>query len=320
MLKFKRSIALTAIAVASQLVVAAAAEETTSGNALRIGSGPDGKVYQVLVRDMQSVCGGEVPIANVPSIGGIPNLMKLSASEIDLGIAQLDTLRQMSDKGDDNLQTLQIVMPLHTNLLHILSLRKGSLVDETYMAGKALPFTGVTKVISKFSDLKGTKIAVVGSTMLLGESLNRQYGYGMDLRKAETDDDAVELLKQNKVQAIFTDGGWPLPSITRHKLDSGLQLVDFDLSANAPFLVVKRSYENLDAFKKSFLGSPNVLITRPFRPNGEMGRKVSALQSCLLKNLDNLQEGRFHAAWKEIKNPTEAFGIPRFAGVKAATR
>jgi hypothetical protein len=77
-------------------------------------------------------------------------------------------------------------------------------------------------------------------------------------------------------------------------------------------LVVKRNYQNLDAFNMRFLGSPNLLVTRPFKPNGEMGKRVAALQSCLLKHLDELQEGRFQAAWKEIKAPSDTLGVPRY--------
>ncbi len=293
---------------------AAAAEDTSASNALRIGSGPDGKVYQQLVRDMQSICGNDVPILNVPSIGGIPNLMMLSASQADLGIVQLDTLREIGNNGDENIQNLQVVMPLHTNLLHMVSLREGSKVGETIVKGMVVPMTGEQRVLRKFSDLKGVKVAVVGSTMLLGQRLSNQYGYGMDLRKAENDDDALKLLRENKVQAIFTDGGWPLPSIARHKADSGLQLVEYDLPAQPPFSIVKRNYQNLDAFNLPFLGSPNVLVTRPFKPGGEMGKKVAALQSCLLKNLESLQEGRYHAAWKEIKDPMDSWGLARFGG------
>ena len=76
--------------------------------------------------------------------------------------------------------------------------------------------------------------------------------------------------------------------------------------------MVKRSYQNLDAFNLKFLGSPNLLVTRPFKPGGEMGKKVAALQACLLKHLDELQEGRFQAAWKEIKSPTDTLGVARF--------
>jgi TRAP-type uncharacterized transport system substrate-binding protein len=310
----KNTLTIAALAVLSGLSFNSLAEDTSSSNALRIGSGPDGKVYQLLVRDMQTVCGNEVPIVNVSTIGGIPNLMKLSASEADLGIVQLDTLVEIGRDGDENIQNLQAVIPLHTNLLHILSLRAGSRVGEmkSSFLGWNNQDTRDTKVVRKFSELKGLKIAAVGSTQLLGNRLNNQLGYGMDLRKAESDDDAVKMLKEGTVQAIFTDGGWPLPSVSRHKSDSGLQIVEYDLPAQGRFSIVKRNYQNLDAYNIQFLGSPNLLVTRPFKPNGDMGKKVAALQNCLQKNLEKLQEGRYHAAWKEIKNPTDTLGIARF--------
>lgn len=309
----KRLISLATLAMIAGSVAPSLAQEPNLQSALRIGSGPQGKVYELLVRDMQTVCGNEVTIVNVPSIGGIPNLMMLSASQAELGIVQLDTLTEIGRDGDENIRNLQAVMPLHINLLHILSLKEGSKVGETRM-----PFSGELRIIRKFSDLKNVKVAVVGSTMLLGQKLNSQLGYGMDLRVAESDDDALKMLKSNQVQAIFTDGGWPLPSIARHKSDSGLTLVEYDVQAQPPFSIVKRNYQNLSAFNLPFLGSPNLLVTRPFKPNGEMGRRVAALQSCLLRHLDELQEGHFHAAWKEIKNPVDTLGIPRFGKGEAS--
>jgi TRAP-type uncharacterized transport system substrate-binding protein len=139
----------------------------------------------------------------------------------------------------------------------------------------------------------------------------------MDLRIAESDDDALRMLKDNKVQAIFTDGGWPLPSIAKHNKDSGLMLVEYDEPVQAPFSIVKRNYQNLSAFNVPFLGSPNVLVTRPFKPNGDMGKRVAALQGCLLRHLEELQEGRFHAAWKEIKNPTDTLGVTKFSSAES---
>ncbi len=311
---------LAAIALSTSASLAAPSDtsvedQLTVSNALRIGSGPDGKLYQLLVRDMQTVCGGAVPILNVPSVGGIPNLMGLSANQLELGIVQLDTLQKFGKDGDENIQSLQAVMPLHTNLLHILTMHDGYKVGEaskSIIPGFSLHDVRETHFVRNFSDLKDLKVAAVGSTMVLGQRLNDQNKMRMDLRKAETDDDAVALLQANKVQAIFTDGGWPLPSIARYKSDSGLALVNYDLPASAPFVVVKRSYQNLDAFNLKFLGSPNLLVTRPFKPGGEMGKKVAALQACLLKHLDELQEGRFQAAWKEIKSPTDTLGVTRF--------
>lgn len=289
-----------------------AAQEITSDCTLRIGSGPRGKIYELMVQDIQNVCAAEVSVCSVPSIGGLPNLMMLSANQVELGIVQLDTLKQMANGGDENIAALQAVIPLHTNLLHILSLRAGSKVGITRIGDTVVPWTGEVKVLSKFSDLRGAKIAVVGSTQLLGQTLNKQTGYAMEFLIAESDDEAIKMLRANQVQAIFTDGGWPLPSISRHQPSSGLMLVEYDLLAKEPFTLVKRNYENLDAFNFAFLGIPNLLVTRPFKTTGEMGKHVAALQRCLLKHLDELQEGRYQAGWKEIKNPQLTFGVTRF--------
>jgi TRAP-type uncharacterized transport system substrate-binding protein len=286
----------------------ASAQETQADCGIRIGGGPKGKVYELMIKDMQTVCGAEVSICAVPSIGGLPNLMMLSSNQIELGIAQLDTLQVMAGGGDENIAALQAVMPLHTNLLHILALREGSRV-----AGGTLPFLGQTQVIHKFSELRGLKVAVVGSTQLLGQTLNKLTGYGMELLLAETDDIAVKMLQSNQVQAFFTDGGWPLPSVAGRLPSSGLALVEFDLPAPPRFTIVQRTYQNLDSFNNKYLGSPNMLVTRPFRANGDMGKKVAALQSCLIRHLDELKEGRFQAAWKDVKDPLNTLGIARFA-------
>jgi TRAP-type uncharacterized transport system substrate-binding protein len=286
---------------------AALAQEDAADCALRIGSGPKGGVYELVVRDIQTVCGNEVSVCAVPSAGGLQNLMKLSASEADLGISQLDTLQEMARGGDENLRNLQAVMPLHGNLLHVLALREGS-----KLKGSGLGLFGETRQIRKFSDLKGVRVALVGSAQLLGQTLNNQLGYEMEFVVADNDDQALKLLQANKVQAIFTSGGWPMPNITRYEHGSGLVLVEYDLSAHPPFVAVKRNYQNMGAFNFSFLAAPNLLLTRPFKPAGDMGKKVAILQSCLLRNLERLQEGRFSAAWKEIKSPTDTLGIARF--------
>jgi TRAP-type uncharacterized transport system substrate-binding protein len=289
------------------------AQEMQADCSIRIGGGPKGKVYELMIKDMQTVCGAEVSICAVPSIGGLPNLMMLSSNQTELGIAQLDTLQVMAGGGDENIAALQAVMPLHTNLLHILALRDGSKVG-----GSRFSFLGQTQVIRKFSDLRGLKIAVVGSTQLLGQTLNKQTGFAMELLLAETDDVAIKMLQDNQVQAIFTDGGWPLPSIASRLPTSGLALVEFDLPAPPRFTIVQRTYQNLDSFNNKYLGSPNILVTRPFKASGDMGKKVATLQSCLLRHLDELKEGRFQAAWKDVKDPLNTLGIARFtpAGVE----
>jgi len=113
-------------ALAASLCLSSIAQEVQPECSARIGGGPKGKIYELMIRDMQSVCGSEVLIRAIPSIGGLPNLMMLSSNQADMGIVQLDTLQSMARGGDENISNLQVVMPLHTNLLHILSLRDGS--------------------------------------------------------------------------------------------------------------------------------------------------------------------------------------------------
>ena len=63
----------------------------------------------------------------------------------------------------------------------------------------------------------------------------------------------------------------------------------------------------------------NVLVTRPFKPEGEKGRQVAALRQCLTHHMDELQEGRYQPGWREIKDTSVTYGLPRMpmAGSKA---
>lgn len=303
-----RLIALSALMCCH--LTAPSAEETKPEGALRIASGPTGKIYELMVRDMQSVCGNTVPLRSVTSTGGLLNLSLLSSSEADLGIVQVDTLRDMK-AGDENIQLLQAVMPLHNNLLHVLALTEGSMVDvkRVPLTDVIVPYSGSRVTVRRFSELKGLSVAVVGSAQLMGQKLEGQLGYGMKLLIAETDDEALALLRANKVQAVFTLGGWPLPTVARHTVSAGLTLVEFDLSPQAPYVVVKRNYQKLDAFNRTFLAVPNLLLTRPFKAGGAIGKQVSVLQSCLRQRIDELQEGRYQAAWKEIKDVDNTYGV-----------
>lgn len=300
-----RTLSAVAILLGSQAV---SAQEAPSDCAVRIGSGPKGGVYEILAKDIQAACGQVVSTCSVRSQGGLQNLMKLSASEVDVAFAQIDTLQNLAKEGDENVSELQAVMPLHANLLHILALRKG------YSDSSSMNFFAAPKVISKFTDLKGLKVAAQGSAQLLGPILSRNMDLGIQFVMVDSDDEAVDLLRKNKVAAAFTSGGWPMPNISRFDTSSGLALVPFDGKVIPPLILAKRTYQDLGAYNINFLAAPNLLLTRPFKPGGDMGKKVTALQNCLISKLDTLQEGRFHSVWKEIKTPNNTMGVARFNG------
>ena len=284
---------------------------------LRVATGPRGKVYEKLFADMRSVCGDEVTLCAVPSEGGLQNLLLLAASQADVGLAQLDTVDTMKD-GDENVRRLQAVMPLHSNLLHVLSLSAGSQVGASMLFGKQVPGTGRTVVVRSYEDLRGLRVAAVGSAQLMGRSLDRQFGYKIAFDNADSDEQALEMLRAGKVQAMFTTVGWPSPFISRLR-DDTYTLVRFEQKPPQPYQVVKRNYQNLGALNHPFLAAPNLLLSPPYKAGGSYFKRVATLQRCLVRHLDTLQEGAFHPGWKEIRESDQSFGLLLFPGAAAQT-
>lgn len=310
-------IAAAALALLATLPAHAAAPAEEARCDLRVATGPRGKVYEKLFADMRTVCGAEVALCAVPSEGGLQNLTLLSASQADIGLAQLDTWETMKD-GDDNMRQLQLLMPLHSNLLHVLSLRAGSRVDVTTVMGHAVPGTGRVVQVRSYDDLKGLQVAAVGSAQLMSQTVARQLGLQYQVINASSDEQALEMLNGGKVQAVFTTVGWPSPFVGRLR-DDTYTLVRFDGRAPPPYQLVKRNYQNLGVLNHPFLAAPNLLLSPPYRVSGSYFKRVASLQRCLVKNLDTLQEGAFHPSWKEVRDPRQSYGIQLFSGAAAQT-
>lgn len=309
--------ALALLALINALPVQAAPPAEEARCDLRVATGPRGKVYEKLFADMRQICGNEVALCAVPSEGGLQNLTLLSASQADIGLIQLDTWESMKD-GDDNVRQLQLLMPLHSNLLHVISLRAGSRVDVTMVLGRPVPGTGRVVQVRSYEDLKGLQVAAVGSAQLMGQTVARQLGLSLQVLNADSEEQALELLNAGKVQAVFTTVGWPSPFVGRLR-DDTYTLVRFDGKAPPPYQLVKRNYQNLGALNHPFLASPNLLVSPPYRVSGNYFKRVASLQRCLVKNLDLLQEGGYHPAWKEVRDARQSYGMQLFPGAAAQT-
>ncbi len=310
----KISLAVLTFSLLAAFQAGAQTDAAVPGNALRIATGKKGKGYSKLFANINAVCGDKVALTEVETEGGLQNLTTLAANQAELGFAQLDTLQDMKS-SDEAIGALQAVLPLNMNLLHILANAEGyNYKTETkylVLGGKT-----VNVPVTNFSDLKGLPVAVVGSARALGRVLDRSNAMGLQFVDVETDEQALAKLNDGKVAAMFSTSGWPSGPVQRLKRNSGLLLVKFDMPVKPPYQLVKKNYENLDTFNHSFLAAPNLLVTRAFSATGVNGRAVAALQNCIQKNLVNLQEGQYEPAWRDVKNLTDTFGWPRFAGGK----
>jgi TRAP-type uncharacterized transport system substrate-binding protein len=202
------------------------------------------------------------------------------------------------------------------NLLHIVARGEGYSYKTEKSYGGLLGGDKVTLPVDKFSDLKGLPVAVVGSARKLGRELGRRFAMNFQFIDVETDEQALAKLSAGQVAALFSTSGWPSGPVQKLKRDSGLRLVQFDMALQPPYQLVKKNYENLDTFNHAFLAAPNLLVTRAFSASGVNGRAVATLQSCIQKNLLNLQEGQFEPAWRDVRNLQDTFGWPRFVGGK----
>lgn len=279
---------------------------------LKIATGNAGKGYSKLFQDIQRACGNEVSVCEVNTNGGLDNLSALSTKEADVGFAQVDTWSTMKN-GDDNIASLQGVMGVNSNYLHVVTAAGGYTIPGEDKWGGLKKGDPIRVVINRFSDLRGKRVALVGSAQLLGRQLSKQLNMQMNIVDVDTDAAAFEMVKKGTVAATLSVSGWPSGALKNLKQNSGLTLVPFDMALNgAGYGVRPINYKGLGVYNNNALAMPNVLFTRPFK--GEKAGEVSKLRSCITSKLQELQEGDFEPAWNEIKDPSSTYGVPRFGG------
>jgi len=290
----KKLIAASLFAFAALAAQAAPADGAPAADCegVKVATGPKGKGYSTLFADMQKLI--KVPMCEINTAGGLDNLNALSTKDADIGFVQIDTWNDMKS-GDDNIAALQMVMPLNSNYLHVVTNVNGIQGEKKFGLLK-----GDIKVVNRFSDLRGQRIAVVGSAQLLGRKLEKSVGYGMQFIDAKSDADAFAMVKNGQVAAAFTVSGWPSGTVKQLSQADGLTLVPFDAPIGEPYKVKALNYKNIAVYNNNSLAIQNVLVSRSF--SGQRAANVAAIQTGIAKNLTELKEGNYQPAWNEV-NP-----------------
>ena len=301
----KKLIIASVLAALSAPIFAAPAADAPPAdcNGIAVATGPAGKGYSMLFRDMQKVCGGVVKMCEVKTTGGLDNLNALSTKEADIGFVQVDTWNTMKN-GDDGIAALQYMFPTNYNFLHVLVNANGQYQPDTSTMGKLMK-RGSTVYVNKFTDLRGKTVAVVGSAALLGRQLDKQLGYGMRFVDAPNDKAAIDMVKSGQVAAMLTVSGWPSGVVNSLSQSDNITMVPFDAPIGEPYKVKPLNYKSIAVYNSNTLGVPNALVTRPF--TGPRAQQVAALRSCILNNLTELKEGKYQPAWNEV-NPSGTVG------------
>ena len=304
----KKFLIASILAIASVGAFAAPAADAPAADCegVKVATGPKGKGYSTLFADINKLVGKNIPLCEVNTAGGLDNLNALSTKEADIGFVQIDTWMDMKN-GDENIAALQYIMPMNNNYLHVVTLASG------FTQVTAKKFFGKDEklvVINSFADLRGQRVAVVGSAQLLGRKLDKQLGYGMQFVDVKTDAEAFDLVKKAQVAAAFTVSGWPSGTVKQLQQADGLTLVPFNAPIGEPYKVKPLNYKNIAVYNNNSLAIPNVLVTRPF--TGIRQSNVSAIQFGIIKNLTELKEGNYQPAWNEVNPNTPVPVMTKF--------
>ena len=276
---------------------------------VKVATGPKGKGYSLLFADVAKVCGQKVNLCEVTTSGGLDNLNSLSTKEADIGIVPVDAWSDMKN-GDENVSALQSVLPLNYNYLHVVTSANGFAVQGEKKFAGLMKGDSKQILITRFSDLRGQRVALVGSAQLLGRRLDKQLGYGMQVIDVKDDGAAFEMVKTGQVAAAFTVSGWPSGTVKALTQASGLTMVPFDAPIGEPYKVKPLNYKGIGVYANNSLSVPNVLVSRPF--TGQRAAAVAAVQACITSNLSELKEGNFQPAWNEVNTSTVIQGMTPF--------
>lgn len=305
----KNIFVMIAMAFASVVYAAPAADAPAAEcDGIKVATGPKGKGYSTLFADMAKILGNKIPLCEVNTSGGLDNLNALSVKEADIGFVQIDTWMDMKN-GDENIAALQYIMPMNSNYLHVVTSTTGF---TQVVASRLIGTEKKQVVINNFSDLRGQRVALVGSAQLLGRKLDKQLGYGMQTIDAKNDGEAFEMVKKGQVAAALTVSGWPSGTVKVLTQNDGLTLVPFNAPISEPYKVKPLNYKNIAVYNNNSLGIPNVLVSRSF--SGQRAANVAAIQAGLARNITELKEGNYQPAWNEV-NPKGA--VPNMTPFKA---
>jgi uncharacterized protein YwbE len=137
----------------------------------------------------------------------------------------------------------------------------------------------------------------------------------------DKDQEAIAKLKKGEVHAVLTMAAHPHGVVDKLTQKDGFQLVSWNAGPTGVYRVVKKNYKGMGAFGTQFLAAPNMLMTRPVDPNGDIGKQVTTLKSCIASKVSYMQDtDGFEPSWAEATNLAVPDDVQAWTGVPAVTK
>jgi hypothetical protein len=293
---------------------------------LNFGSGPTGKVYTLYFKDIDAVCGQQVPMNENITEGGSDNMRLMSVKQADVGLIDINSYLY-EVKKDESAGLIKGVMVLNLNILHPITngngVNVGSKCSGVEVKGRCMgTWEPITQRISTISQIKGKgiKVAVVrGVTQTLVErGLNENQGFGLRIVPVNTDAEGYEALKSGQVSVFFTMQAFSTKNTIYglKNVQGGFNyaILDWDIQPGGFYKVVTKNYPGISRTGNKFLAIPNMLVARPVDPNSAKGQQIVNLRACINRNIATFKEGdEFQQSWADVNNTAVPDGIATFA-------
>jgi TRAP-type uncharacterized transport system substrate-binding protein len=259
-----------------------------------IATGQLDAAYPTLGQDMAKVLDdGDnlrvIPMITYGSAGNLEDLLYLR--NVDVAFTKSDNFAHFKEKTGVNLRNrIHYIARLFDAELHVL----------------------VRPEIQSWEDLRGKKvnIGVVGNAAHTTVPIVMK-ALGINIETVMVDHAiGLEMMKKGEISAAMRVGGKPMNTFTKVPPDSGFHLLSMDVSLFAQkfsdtYVLGKLTNEDYPTLIPAgqtitTLAVPDILAVYNWPKNSERYQRVERFITAFFRNFEKLQDGPFHAKWKDV--------------------
>lgn len=265
---------------------------------LLLSSGGVNGTYYRLMKEFDATSPGL--IINQELDGSLTNIDRIMDNQAELGITQFDVLDTRYKKETVLRDRIRILAQLHHEEIHFIA--KSPPKIEGGVGAFGFTVGGRTVTLNTIDDLRDRKLAIWGGALITAQSIANTVRIGWTAIEYADQNQALEALKSDQVDAIMAVGGQPLPWVAELSRDYKLLDVPNALAAMLAGVFDKRTltYRNLGQEGVPSIAVPAMLVTRNFASRSKHDQ-LQALRDRLIAVVADIRETRgTHPKWEEI--------------------
>lgn len=281
-------------------LIGAAFATPVAAQTLQVSTGgPKGTYHQMLL-EMRAICTDGIQLVPMESSGSVENLARLVGNKVNGAFTQTDVLWVKS--RTENLNNVKTLLALHPEEVHIIA-RSEERATGFFDRAKALIGRGEnTGPIHDASQLAGRTVAAAGGSFVTADAFRLQSEIRYNIVEAQSNDRAMEMLRDGRADAVMAVGGAPLAWV--EALGREYRLV--------PVLEVQRerlktiynpatlSYTGMGAAGVPTVSVDALLVTREYKTKRFM-EQLAVLRACVYANIDEFRETiGYHPKWQLV--------------------